>query len=634
MSEQKKPDMNQKGKPKFNKKTAKRLLKYVTETYKIQFVIVFVCILLSAIATTAVSLSLRYLLDDFILPLIGQKEPNFAGLYQALAVLGCIFLVGVVATFIYTRMMVFIGQGVLKRVRDDMFEHMQTLPIRYFDQNTNGSVMSLYTNDTDTLRQMISQAIPQALMSLFTIIVTFISMLILSPLLTVLAVLIIFLMLFVTGKIGARSGKYFVRQQMSLADVTGFVEERMNGQRVVKVFNHEKKSEEEFDKLNEALFESAAQANKYGNMMGPVIGNIGNLQFVLTAVLGGILSVTGVGGITLGVMASYLQFTKSFTQPFMQVAQQFNSIVMALAGAERIFNLIDEKPEDDEGYVTLVNAKKDADGNITECRERTGMWAWKHPHSADGSVSYTELKGDVRFEDVTFGYNEDKTILHDISLYAKPGQKLAFVGSTGAGKTTITNLINRFYDIQDGKIRYDGINITKIKKDDLRHSLGIVLQDTHLFTGTIRDNIRYGKLDATDEEIYAAAKLAHADQFIQMLPKGYDTMLSGDGEELSQGQRQLLSIARAAVADPPVLILDEATSSIDTRTESIVQKGMDNLMKGRTVFVIAHRLSTIRNSDAIIVLDHGRIIERGDHKDLIRQKGTYYQLYTGKLELS
>ena len=634
MSEQKKPDMNQKGKPKFNKKTAKRLLKYVTETYKIQFVIVFVCILLSAIATTAVSLSLRYLLDDFILPLIGQKEPDFAGLYQALAVLGCIFLVGVVATFIYTRMMVFIGQGVLKRVRDDMFEHMQTLPIRYFDQNTNGSVMSLYTNDTDTLRQMISQAIPQALMSLFTIIVTFISMLILSPLLTVLAVLIIFLMLFVTGKIGARSGKYFVRQQMSLADVTGFVEERMNGQRVVKVFNHEKKSEEEFDKLNEALFESAAQANKYGNMMGPVIGNIGNLQFVLTAVLGGILSVTGVGGITLGVMASYLQFTKSFTQPFMQVAQQFNSIVMALAGAERIFNLIDEKPEDDEGYVTLVNAKKDADGNITECRERTGMWAWKHPHSADGSVSYTELKGDVRFEDVTFGYNEDKTILHDISLYAKPGQKLAFVGSTGAGKTTITNLINRFYDIQDGKIRYDGINITKIKKDDLRHSLGIVLQDTHLFTGTIRDNIRYGKLDATDEEIYAAAKLAHADQFIQMLPKGYDTMLSGDGEELSQGQRQLLSIARAAVADPPVLILDEATSSIDTRTESIVQKGMDNLMKGRTVFVIAHRLSTIRNSDAIIVLDHGRIIERGNHKDLIRQKGTYYQLYTGKLELS
>ncbi len=614
--------------------TAKRLMKYMTGKYKFQFILVFFCILISAVATTAVSLSLRYLLDDFILPLIGQKSPDFAGLYKALTVLGCVFLAGVAATFIYTRMMVYIGQGVLKRVRDDMFEHMQTLPIRYFDQNTNGSIMSLYTNDTDTLRQMISQAIPQALMALFTIVVTFISMLVLSPLLTILAVLIIFLMLFVTGKIGAKSGKYFVRQQMSLADVTGFVEERMNGQRVVKVFNHEKKSEEEFDKLNEALFESAAQANKYGNMMEPVIGNIGNLQFVLTAVLGGILSVAGVGGITLGVMASYLQFTKSFTQPFMQVAQQFNSIVMALAGAERIFNLIDEKPEDDEGYVTLVNAKKDANGNITECKERTGMWAWKHPHSADGSVSYTELKGDVRFEDVTFGYNEDKTILHDISLYAKPGQKLAFVGSTGAGKTTITNLINRFYDIQDGKIRYDGINITKIKKDDLRHSLGIVLQDTHLFTGTIRDNIRYGKLDATDEEIYAAAKLAHADQFIQMLPKGYDTMLSGDGEELSQGQRQLLSIARAAVADPPVLILDEATSSIDTRTESIVQQGMDNLMKGRTVFVIAHRLSTIRNSDAIIVLEHGKIIERGDHKDLIKQKGTYYQLYTGKLELS
>ena len=615
-------------------KTAKRLLKYVTEKYKLQFILVFICILISAVATTAVSLSLRYLLDDFILPLIGQKQPDFAGLYKALSVLGCIFLAGVAATFIYTRMMVYIGQGVLKRVRDDMFEHMQTLPIRYFDQNTNGSVMSLYTNDTDTLRQMISQAIPQALMALFTIVVTFVSMLVLSPLLTILAVLIIFVMLFVTNKIGSKSGKYFVRQQMALADVTGFVEERMNGQRVVKVFNHEKKSEEEFDRLNEALFESASQANKYANMMGPVIGNIGNLQFVLTAVLGGILSVAGVGGITLGVMASYLQFTKSFTQPFMQVAQQFNSIVMALAGAERIFNLIDEKPEEDEGYVTLVNARKDENGNIVECKERTGMWAWKHPHSADGSVSYTELKGDVRFEDVTFGYNEDKTILHDISLYAKPGQKLAFVGSTGAGKTTITNLINRFYDIQEGKIRYDGINITKIKKDDLRHSLGIVLQDTHLFTGTIRDNIRYGKLDATDEEIYAAAKLAHADQFIQMLPKGYDTMLSGDGEELSQGQRQLLSIARAAVADPPVLILDEATSSIDTRTESIVQKGMDNLMKGRTVFVIAHRLSTIRNSDAIIVLEHGKIIERGDHKDLIRQKGTYYQLYTGKLELS
>ena len=627
--------MNRKPKvSKENLQTAKRLLKYVTGTYKVRFVIVFICILLSSIASISVSLSPKFLIDDFISPLIGQKDPNFAELYRALAVLGSIFLMGVIATFTYTRLMVYIGQGVLKKVRDDMFEHMQTLPIRYFDQNTNGSIMSLYTNDTDTLRQMISQSIPQALMSFFTIIVTFISMLILSPLLTILAVLIIGLMIFVTKKIGGNSGKYFVRQQKSLADVTGFVEERMNGQRVVKVFNHERKSEEEFDKLNEALFESAAQANTFANMMGPVIGNIGNLQFVLVSVLGGFLSIMGIGGITLGVMASYLQFTKSFTQPFMQVAQQFNSIVMALAGAERIFALIDEESEKDEGYVTLVNAKKDENGNIIECKERTGMWAWKHPHSADGSVSYTELTGDVRFEDVTFGYNEDKVILKDISLFAKPGQKLAFVGSTGAGKTTITNLINRFYDIQEGKIRYDGINITKIKKDDLRRSLGIVLQDTHLFTGTIMDNIRYGKLDATDEEVYEAAKLAHADQFIKMLPKGYDTMLSGDGEELSQGQRQLLSIARAAVANPPVLILDEATSSIDTRTESIVQKGMDNLMKGRTVFVIAHRLSTIRNSDAIIVLEHGKIIERGDHADLIKMKGTYYQLYTGKLELS
>ena len=564
--------MNRKPKvSKENLQTAKRLLKYVTGTYKVRFVIVFICILLSSIASISVSLSLKFLIDDFISPLIGQKDPNFAELYRALAVLGSIFLMGVIATFTYTRLMVYIGQGVLKKVRDDMFEHMQTLPIRYFDQNTNGSIMSLYTNDTDTLRQMISQSIPQALMSFFTIIVTFISMLILSPLLTILAVLIIGLMIFVTKKIGGNSGKYFVRQQKSLADVTGFVEERMNGQRVVKVFNHERKSEEEFDKLNEALFESAAQANTFANMMGPVIGNIGNLQFVLVSVLGGFLSIMGIGGITLGVMASYLQFTKSFTQPFMQVAQQFNSIVMALAGAERIFALIDEESEKDEGYVTLVNAKKDENGNIIECKERTGMWAWKHPHSADGSVSYTELTGDVRFEDVTFGYNEDKVILKDISLFAKPGQKLAFVGSTGAGKTTITNLINRFYDIQEGKIRYDGINITKIKKDDLRRSLGIVLQDTHLFTGTIMDNIRYGKLDATDEEVYEAAKLAHADQFIKMLPKGYDTMLSGDGEELSQGQRQLLSIARAAVANPPVLILDEATSSIDTRTESIVQ---------------------------------------------------------------
>ena len=584
--------MNRKPKvSKENLQTAKRLLKYVTGTYKVRFVIVFICILLSSIASISVSLSLKFLIDDFISPLIGQKDPNFAELYRALAVLGSIFLMGVIATFTYTRLMVYIGQGVLKKVRDDMFEHMQTLPIRYFDQNTNGSIMSLYTNDTDTLRQMISQSIPQALMSFFTIIVTFISMLILSPLLTILAVLIIGLMIFVTKKIGGNSGKYFVRQQKSLADVTGFVEERMNGQRVVKVFNHERKSEEEFDKLNEALFESAAQANTFANMMGPVIGNIGNLQFVLVSVLGGFLSIMGIGGITLGVMASYLQFTKSFTQPFMQVAQQFNSIVMALAGAERIFALIDEESEKDEGYVTLVNAKKDENGNIIECKERTGMWAWKHPHSADGSVSYTELTGDVRFEDVTFGYNEDKVILKDISLFAKPGQKLAFVGSTGAGKTTITNLINRFYDIQEGKIRYDGINITKIKKDDLRRSLGIVLQDTHLFTGTIMDNIRYGKLDATDEEVYQAARLAHADQFIQMLPNGYQTMLSGDGEELSQGQRQLLSIARAAVAEPKLLLLDEITANLDAETEKAVLAALKRVAKDRTVISISHRTS-------------------------------------------
>ena len=625
------------GKPKVTKstvKTAKRLLGYVTSTYKIQFVLVLICILVSSLASISVSLSLKYLLDDFIIPLIGQKEPNFAELYRAITVLAIIFGCGVIATFSYTRLMVVIGQGVLKRVRDEMFEHMQTLPIRYFDQNTNGSIMSLYTNDTDTLRQMINQSIPQVLMSGLMIIVTFIAMIVLSPILTLLAVVVIFLMIIVARVIGGNSGKYFIRQQLDLANITGFVEERMNGQRVVKVFNHEKKSEQEFDALNEKLFESAANAHTFASIMGPVIGNIGNLQFVLTAVLGGFLSVMGIGNITLGVMASYLQFTKSFTQPFMQVAQQFNSIIMALAGAERIFNLLDEEPETDEGYVTLVNARKDENGEIVECKERTGMWAWKHPHQADGTITYTELKGDVRFFDMSFGYEPDHMVLHDLTLYAKPGQKLAFVGSTGAGKTTITNLINRFYDVQDGKIRYDGININKIKKADLRHSLGIVLQDTHLFTGTIKENIRYGKLDATDEEIYNAAKLAHADQFIRMLPQGYDTMLTGDGEELSQGQRQLLAIARAAIADPPVLILDEATSSIDTRTESIVQQGMDNLMKGRTVFVIAHRLSTIRNSNAIMVLEHGRIIERGDHEDLIKQKGTYYQLYTGKLELS
>lgn len=615
-------------------KTAKRLLKYVTGTYKKEFIIVFVCIILCSIATISVSLSMKFLLDYYILPLVGNANPNFSGLYQAMVVLACIFLLGVVASFLYSRLMVKIGQGVLKRVRDEMFEHMQTLPIRYFDQNTNGSIMSLYTNDTDALRQMINQSIPQVLMSAITVVVTFVSMLVLSPLLTILAVAMIFVLFLVARKLGGSSGKYFIRQQIDLADVTGFVEERMNGQRVIKVFNHERISEEEFDKLNERLYISSSKAHTFASVMGPVMGNIGNIQFVLTAILGGILLVTGVGGMTIGTIVSYMQFTKSFTQPFMQVAQQFNSIIMALAGAERIFNMIDEEPEVDNGYVTLVNARKDSNGNLVECKERTGTWAWKHPHQEDGSVTYTELKGDVRFYDMSFGYTEDKMVLHDLTLYAKPGQKLAFVGSTGAGKTTITNLINRFYDVQDGKIRYDDININKIKKADLRRSLGIVLQDTHLFTGTIMENIRYGKLDASDEEVYEAARLAYADQFIQRLPNGYQTMLSGDGEELSQGQRQLLAIARAAVANPPVLILDEATSSIDTRTESIVQKGMDNLMKGRTVFVIAHRLSTIRNSDAIIVLEHGRIIERGTHEDLIKEKGTYYQLYTGKLELS
>ena len=628
---------NRQEKPAINRgtlKTAKRLLKYVTGTYKVQFIIVIFCILISSIASISVSLSLRFLLDDFIIPLIGQQDPDYSELYMALTVLGTIFLCGVIATFVYSRMMVTIGQGVLKRVRDEMFEHMQKLPIRYFDQNTNGSIMSLYTNDTDTLRQMINQSIPQVLMASLTIIVTFIAMLALSPVLTILAVVMILVMILVAKTVAGNSGKYFIRQQLDLANVTGFVEERMNGQRVVKVFNHEQMSEEEFDKLNEELFTSASRAHTFASVMGPIIGNLGNLQFVLTAVFGGFLSVAGIGNITLGVMASYLQFTKSFTQPFMQIAQQFNSIIMALAGAERIFNMMDEEPEVDNGYVTLVNAKKDADGNITECSERTGLWAWKHPHQADGTVTYQELKGDVRFYDMTFGYTPDHMVLHNLTLYAKPGQKLAFVGSTGAGKTTITNLINRFYDVADGKIRYDDININKIKKADLRRSLGIVLQDTHLFTGTIKENIRYGKLDATDEEVVKAAKLAHADGFIRMLPNGYDTQLSGDGEELSQGQRQLLAIARAAIADPPVLILDEATSSIDTRTESIVQKGMDNLMKGRTVFVIAHRLSTIRNSDAIMVLEHGRIIERGTHEELLKLKGTYYQLYTGKLELS
>ena len=615
-------------------KALKRLLSIIFGDRKGHLAVIFLCIIASSIAIVYSASFLGMFVDSFITPIIGKENPDFRPIIKALAGYGCVIAISVVFSYILSRIMVTISQDTLFRIRVQMFKKLESLPLSYFDRNAHGNIMSRFSNDTDTLRQMINQSIPQVLMSSLTIIVTFIAMLVLSPLLTVLAVLVIVLMIFISKIVTGNSGKYFIRQQLDLANVTGFVEERMNGQRVVKVFNHERMSEEEFDKLNEQLFESSSRAHTFASIMGPVIGNLGNVQFVLTAVFGGFLSIAGIGNITLGVMASYLQFTKSFTQPFMQIAQQFNSIIMALAGAERIFRMMDEEPEVDNGYVTLVNAKRKEDGSLTECEERTGLWAWKHPHQADGSVTYQELKGDVRFYDMTFGYTPDHMVLHDLTLYAKPGQKLAFVGSTGAGKTTITNLINRFYDVADGKIRYDDININKIKKADLRRSLGIVLQDTHLFTGTIKENIRYGKLDATDEEVVNAAKLAHADGFIRMLPNGYDTHLSGDGEELSQGQRQLLAIARAAIADPPVLILDEATSSIDTRTESIVQQGMDNLMKGRTVFVIAHRLSTIRNSDAIMVLEHGRIIERGTHEELLKLKGTYYQLYTGKLELS
>ena len=611
-------------------RTARRLMGYVASTYKLQFACVLVAIIISALANVAGPLFLMVLIDDFITPLMGQQGPDFTALNQAMAGLAAFYVAGVICTYIYNRLMVNIG--VQKRVRDEMFEHMQTLPIRYFDQHPHGELMSRYTNDIDTLRQMINQALPMAFSSLITILAISAVMISISIPLSVLAAAMVLLMLFISRTLAGRCGKYFVAQQLAIGRVTGYIEERLGGQKVIKVFNHEAETMEEFDALNNKLRQSAFNANKYANVIMPVITNIGNLQFVLTAITGGLLSLCGLASLTLGQIASYLQFTKSFNQPFAQISQQSNSIIMALAGAERIFNMMDEEPEPDEGSVTLVNARVDGKGTITEAAERTNTWAWKYPNS-DGTYTYTKLCGDVRFADMDFGYDPRHMVLHNISLYAKPGQKLAFVGATGAGKTTITNLINRFYDIQKGSITYDGIDIGGIRKEDLRRSLGIVLQDTHLFTGTIMENIRYGRLDATDEEVYGAARLANADQFIRMLPQGYGTMLTGDGEELSQGQRQLLAIARAAIADPPVLILDEATSSIDTRTEALVQGGMDELMKGRTVFVIAHRLSTIRNSDAIMVLDHGNIVERGDHESLIKEKGIYYQLYTGGLEL-
>ncbi|MBC5734905.1 ABC transporter ATP-binding protein/permease [Flavonifractor sp. DFI.6.63] len=613
--------------------TAKRLLSYVLKGYKFRFFLVLVCILVSAAASVSASLFLGSLIDDYIAPLLLTDQPVFSGLLHTLILMGCLYLAGALCTLAYNRIMVTISQGVQKEIRDELFVHMQTLPIRYFDTHAHGDVMSVYTNDVDTLRQMFSQSIPQMFASLVTIVVVFLAMLVTNPLLTAVVVLCVCGMLLVTRSIAGRSGKYFMRQQEKLGDLNGYIEEMVNGQKVVKVFCHEQKAQEGFDRVNDALFESADMANKYANILMPIMVNIGNIQYVIVAMAGGLMALGGVGGgVTLGVIASFLQLSKSFSQPISQISQQLNSVVMALAGAGRIFALMDEESERDEGTVTLVNAAYDQAGELGESGQRTNLWAWKVPQK-EGGFAYTRLTGDVRFFDVDFEYEAGKPILHDISLFAKPGQKLAFVGATGAGKTTITNLINRFYDIADGKIRYDGININKIRKSDLRRSLGIVLQETNLFTGTVRENIRYGNLQATDEEVEAAAQLAGADDFIRRLPQGYDTLLTGNGANLSQGQRQLLAIARCAVADPPVMILDEATSSIDTRTESIVQQGMDSLMCGRTVFVIAHRLSTVRNSDAIMVLDHGRIVERGGHDDLIAQHGLYYQLYTGAFEL-
>ena len=619
--------------PKKKSHTVRRLLSYVGRGYLIRFFLVLVCILVSAVASVASSLFLKDLIDVYIMPLLAMDNPVFTGLLHALLTMACLYVVGALCALAYNRLMVTISQGVQKKIRDDLFGHMQTLPIRYFDTHAHGDVMSVYTNDVDTLRQMLSQSIPQVINSLMMIVVTFVSMVVLNLTLTGVVIVCIVCMLLVTRFLAGRSGRYFVRQQVKLGDLNGYIEEMINGQKVVKVFCHEEEAQEGFDRVNDALFESAYKANKYANILMPILINIGNIQYVVIAMVGGALALNGLGGgITLGVIASFLQLSKSSTNPISQISQQLNSVVMALAGAQRIFDLMDEPSEEDHGTVTLVNVSYNKDGALQETSERTNLWAWKVPQE-DGSFAYTKLAGDVRFDDVDFAYEEGKTILHDISLFAKPGQKLAFVGATGAGKTTITNLINRFYDIADGKIHYDGISINDIHKPDLRRSLGIVLQDTNLFTGTVRENIRYGNLSATDEEVEAAAVLANADDFIRRLPQGYDTMLTGNGANLSQGQRQLIAIARAAVADPPVMILDEATSSIDTRTEAIVQRGMDSLMTGRTVFVIAHRLSTVRNSDAIMVLDHGRIVERGDHEDLIRQHGLYYQLYTGAFEL-
>ena len=600
--------------------------------YKLRFAAVLICIVVNALAMVSCSLYLQTLIDSYITPLLQAATPDFAPLFRSILIMGCIYAVGILACLFYNRTMVSIAQGTLKRIRDEMFEHMQTLPIRYFDTHTHGDIMSHYTNDTDTLRQMLAQSIPQMFSSLITIISVFFAMLFTSWQLTIFVLCFVFIMLQVTGRVAGKSGYYFIRQQKALGDVNGYIEEMINGQKVIKVFCHEEKAKEIFDQKNEELCKDASAANSFANILMPIMGNLGNLQYVLLATIGGTMALGGAGGMTVGTIASFLQLSRSFMNPISQISNQLNMVVMALAGAERIFKLMDEESEVDEGYVTLVNAKYDENGELTESKERTGLWAWKHPHG-DGTLTYTKMRGEVRFYDVDFGYNEEKIVLHNISLYAEPGQKVAFVGSTGAGKTTITNLINRFYDLADGKIRYDDININKIKKADLRRSLGVVLQETNLFTGTIMENIRYGKLDATDEEVYAAAKLANADDFIRLLPNGYDTVITGNGGSLSQGQRQLIAIARAAVADPPVMILDEATSSIDTRTEAIVQRGMDALMKGRTVFVIAHRLSTVRNSDVIMVLEQGRIIERGSHDKLIAEKGKYYQLYTGAFEL-